>query len=189
MERETLKSLFSELPHDIIISIIHIDKRRKQGESRKKFDELIKHLNKITSTRWISPTIRECFDDNKDGLSISQIWCLADINSYCEPDRIGESVTMNGNTYSIAPENYMAKTGKVNKAWRKAGSDGRYILRNGSPIFKYDSKEIPRYHKATSIYEKNNKLYYKNDSGKKGWGEKEINWEDGSWHIGEGQVW
>ena len=80
MDRETLKSLFSELPNNLIIKIIQIENRRKQGESRQKYDELIKHLKKITSTCWISPTIRECFDDNKDGLSVSQIWCLSEIN-------------------------------------------------------------------------------------------------------------
>ncbi len=58
-----MTSIFSGLPNNIIIKIIQIENRRSQTEElRKKYEEVVKHLNRITT---YLPHIRETI--NKGG--------------------------------------------------------------------------------------------------------------------------
>ena len=44
-----MKSIFSELPNDLIIQIVQIENRRKYEKERMKFGEVIQELNKLSS--------------------------------------------------------------------------------------------------------------------------------------------
>ena len=68
-----MKSIFSELPHGLIIDIIRIDNYRK------KYDKVVEQINMVTTYEMFCPSIREMMngakDDNYwDHMSASQIW-------------------------------------------------------------------------------------------------------------------
>ena len=69
-----MKSIFSELPHGLIIDIIRIDNYRK------KYDKVVKQINKVTTYDKFCPSIREMMNDADDAdplwdaMSVSQIW-------------------------------------------------------------------------------------------------------------------
>ena len=69
-----MKSIFSELPHDLIIDIIRIDNYRK------KYDKVVEQINKVTTYNEFCPSIREMINDADDAdplwdvQSASQIW-------------------------------------------------------------------------------------------------------------------
>ena len=63
-----MRSIFSELPNDIIISIIRIE------NDRRKYEEVVKQFNKITTHDEFCPSIRSTFNRGGDGLSVSDIW-------------------------------------------------------------------------------------------------------------------
>ena len=44
-----MKSVFAELPNNLIIKIIQIENDRRKREEKKKFDEVIQELNKLSS--------------------------------------------------------------------------------------------------------------------------------------------
>ena len=75
-------SKFSELPNDIIISVIHIESRRKREETRKyeeermKYGEVVKHLNKVSIYDEFCPSIVDTFNRGGDGLTCAEIWVL-----------------------------------------------------------------------------------------------------------------
>ena len=49
-----------------------------------------------------------------------------------------------GDTYTIAPADYQAKTGVTLTRWTKAQSDGRFILRNNQPLYWVNDSERNR---------------------------------------------
>ena len=68
-----MKSIFSELPHGLIIDIIKIDNYRK------KYDKVVEQINMVTTYDMFCPSIREMMngaddDDYWDAMSASQIW-------------------------------------------------------------------------------------------------------------------
>ena len=68
-----MKSIFSELPHGLIIDIIKIDNYRK------KYDKVVEQINMVTTYEVFCPSIREMMngakdDDYWDAMSASQIW-------------------------------------------------------------------------------------------------------------------
>ena len=68
-----MKSIFTELPHDLIIDIIRIDNYRK------KYDKVVEQINMVTTYEVFCPSIREMMngaddDDYWDAMSASQIW-------------------------------------------------------------------------------------------------------------------
>ena len=69
-----MKSIFSELPHNLIIDIIRIDNYRK------KYDKVVEQINKVTTYNEFCPSIREMMNDADDAdplwdvMSASQIW-------------------------------------------------------------------------------------------------------------------
>ena len=68
-----MKSIFSELPHGLIIDIIRIDNYRK------KYDKVVEQINMVTTYEVFCPSIREMMngakdDDYWDAMSASQIW-------------------------------------------------------------------------------------------------------------------
>ena len=70
-----MKSIFSELPHGLIIDIIKIETDRL----RKKYDKVVEQINMVTTYEVFCPSIREMMngakdDDYWDAMSASQIW-------------------------------------------------------------------------------------------------------------------
>ena len=68
-----MKSIFSELPHVLIIDIIRIDNYRK------KYDKVVEQINMVTTYNKFCPSIREIMDDvndadPRDAMSASEIW-------------------------------------------------------------------------------------------------------------------
>mgnify|MGYP000738862309 CR=1 FL=1 len=69
-----MKSIFSELPHGLIIDIIKIDNYRK------KYDKVVEQINMVTTYDMFCPSIREMMNDADDAdpawdvMSVSQIW-------------------------------------------------------------------------------------------------------------------
>ena len=68
-----MESIFSELPHGLIIDIIRIDNYRK------KYDKVVEQINMVTTYEVFCPSIREMMngaddDDYWDAMSASQIW-------------------------------------------------------------------------------------------------------------------
>ena len=69
-----MKSIFSELPHGLIIDIIRIDNYRK------KYDKVVEQINMVTTYDMFCPSIREIMNDQHDAdllwdaMSASQIW-------------------------------------------------------------------------------------------------------------------
>ena len=69
-----MKSIFSGLPHNLIIDIIRIDNYRK------KYDKVVEQINKVTTYNEFCPSIREMMNDADDAdplwdvMSASQIW-------------------------------------------------------------------------------------------------------------------
>ena len=63
-----MKSIFSELPNDIIIQIIRIDNYRK------KYDKVVEQINTVSTYDEFCPSVRETFDRGCDGLCVSEIW-------------------------------------------------------------------------------------------------------------------
>ena len=69
-----MKSIFSELPNNIIIKIIQIENRRKYEKERMKYREVVEQLNKVSTHDEFCPSIRDTFNRGGDGLSVSEIW-------------------------------------------------------------------------------------------------------------------
>ena len=70
-----MKSIFSELPHGLIIDIIKIETDRL----RKKYDKVVEQINMVTTYEVFCPSIREMMngakdDDYWDHMTASQIW-------------------------------------------------------------------------------------------------------------------
>ena len=68
-----MKSIFSELPHGLIIDIIKIDNYRK------KYDKVVEQINMITTYDKFCPSIRDMMNgaddaDPWDAMSASEIW-------------------------------------------------------------------------------------------------------------------
>ena len=69
-----MKSIFSELPHGLIIDIIRIDNYRK------KYDKVVEQINMVTTYKEFCPSIREMMNDADDAdllwdtMTVSQIW-------------------------------------------------------------------------------------------------------------------
>ena len=68
-----MKSIFSGLPHNLIIDIIRIDNYRK------KYDKVVEQINKVTTYNEFCPSIREMMNgvddsDPWDAMSVSRIW-------------------------------------------------------------------------------------------------------------------
>ena len=78
-----MKSIFSELPNNIIIYIIQIENDRRKCEeavNRKKYEEVVKQLDRVTTWngaqyRGLDHSVRSTFNRGGDGLSASGIWC------------------------------------------------------------------------------------------------------------------
>ena len=70
----TIKSIFAELPNNLIIDIIRID------NDRKKYDKVIEQINTVTTYDEFCPSIREMMNNLTDtdilwdAMSASQIW-------------------------------------------------------------------------------------------------------------------
>ena len=67
------KSIFAELPNNLIIKIIQI------YNDRKKYDKVVEQINMVTTYDMFCPSIREMMngaddDDYWDAMSASQIW-------------------------------------------------------------------------------------------------------------------
>ena len=67
------KSIFAELPNNLIIKIIQI------YNDRKKYDKVVEQINMVTTYEVFCPSIREMMngakdDDYWDAMSASQIW-------------------------------------------------------------------------------------------------------------------
>ena len=69
-----MKSIFAELPHNLIIKIIQI------YNDRKKYDKVVEQINMVTTYDMFCPSIREMMntltdaDPARDVMSASQIW-------------------------------------------------------------------------------------------------------------------
>ena len=68
-----MKSIFAELPNNLIIKIIQI------YNDRKKYDKVVEQINMVTTYEVFCPSIREMMngaddDDYWDAMSASQIW-------------------------------------------------------------------------------------------------------------------
>ena len=76
----TMKSIFAGLPNDIIIQIVQIENRRSEFIARekliteRKYNEVITHLNKVSTYDEFCPSIRDTFNRGGDGLSCAEIW-------------------------------------------------------------------------------------------------------------------
>ena len=67
-----MTSIFSGLTNNLIIQIVQIENRRSQTEElRKKYEEVVKHLNRITT---YLPHIRETINKGGDGFPLFEIW-------------------------------------------------------------------------------------------------------------------
>ena len=62
-----MKTIFSELPNEIISDIIQIE------NSRKNYEKVVEQINKVTTYDEFCPSIREMMN-GVDTLSVSQIW-------------------------------------------------------------------------------------------------------------------
>ena len=75
-----MKSIFAGLPNDIIIQIVQIENRRSEFIARekliteRKYNEVITHLNKVSTYDEFCPSIRDTFNRGGDGLSCAEIW-------------------------------------------------------------------------------------------------------------------
>ena len=105
-----------------------------------------------------------------------------------------DSVTFDGHEWMIASSDYKAMTGDKKKAFRKIGSTGRYILRDGQPIYwceraATEGRTYNVFPKGNKLRIKNNKLEYKNEGQKNPIGK--IVWEaekrGGKWNVGVGK--
>tara|TARA_B100002051_G_scaffold136192_1_gene129373 strand:+ start:310 stop:609 length:300 start_codon:yes stop_codon:yes gene_type:complete len=69
-----MTSIFTGLPNNLIIDIIRIDNYRK------KYENVVEHINKVTTYDEFCPSIREMMNDADDAdplwdsMSVSQIW-------------------------------------------------------------------------------------------------------------------
>ena len=59
-----MKSIFSELPHALIIDIIRIENDRKKEEliTKRKYNEVIKQLTKLSNIDIFFPSVKDMFD-------------------------------------------------------------------------------------------------------------------------------
>ena len=76
-----MKSIFSGLPNNLIIKIVQIENRRSELIAReekliteRKYNEVITHLNKVSTYDEFCPSIRDTFNRGGDGLSCAEIW-------------------------------------------------------------------------------------------------------------------
>lgn len=63
-----MKSIFSELPNELIIQIIRTDNYRK------KYDKVVEQINTVSTYDEFCPSVRDTFDRGGDGLCVSEIW-------------------------------------------------------------------------------------------------------------------
>lgn len=69
-----MTSIFTGLPNNLIIDIVRIDNYRK------KYENVVEHINKVTTYDEFCPSIREMMNDADDAdplwdsMSVSQIW-------------------------------------------------------------------------------------------------------------------
>ncbi len=63
-----MTSIFTGLPNNLIIDIVRIDNYRK------KYENVVEHINKVTTYDEFCPSVRETFDRGGDGLSVSETW-------------------------------------------------------------------------------------------------------------------
>jgi len=106
-----------------------------------------------------------------------------------------DSVTFDGYEWMIASGDYEAKTGDKKKRYRTTGSTGRYILRDGQPIFFVNhtvtagrTKNV--FPKGNKLRIKNKKLEYKNEGQRNRidkivWDVERLDGKD--WNVGVGQ--
>ena len=57
-----MPSKFSELPNNLIIKIVQIENDRRKREEKKKFGEVIQELNKLSTTEYFCPSIRDMME-------------------------------------------------------------------------------------------------------------------------------
>ena len=57
-----MASKFSELPNNLIIEIVQIENDRRKREEKKKFGEVIQELNKLSTTEYFCPSIRDMME-------------------------------------------------------------------------------------------------------------------------------
>ena len=79
-----MASKFSELPNNLIIKIVQIENDRKKCEKeRMKFGEVIQELNKLSTTEYFCPSIRDmmegpapCGDRQPGGFGCWVAWAV-----------------------------------------------------------------------------------------------------------------
>ena len=97
-----MKTIFSGLPNDIIISIIRIDNDRRKSDFlnwKILHKEVVKQLNKITTMNEFCPSIRSTFNIGGEGLSISEIWMFAESTDTLGPTTSSQSPAGGGYMY------------------------------------------------------------------------------------------
>ena len=57
-----MTSIFSGLPNNLIIKIVQIENDRRKREEKKKFGEVIQELNKLSTTEYFCPSIRDMME-------------------------------------------------------------------------------------------------------------------------------
>ena len=57
-----MASIFSGLPNNLIIKIVQIENDRRKREEKKKFGEVIQELNKLSTTEYFCPSIRDMME-------------------------------------------------------------------------------------------------------------------------------
>ena len=57
-----MPSIFSGLPNNLIMMIIQIENDRRKREEKKKFGEVIQELNKLSTTEYFCPSIRDMME-------------------------------------------------------------------------------------------------------------------------------
>ena len=79
----TMASIFSGLPNDLIIKIVQIENDRRKREEKKKFGEVIQELNKLSTTEYFCPSIRDmmeapapCSDRQPGGFGCWVAWAV-----------------------------------------------------------------------------------------------------------------
>ena len=57
-----MASIFSGPPNNLIIKIVQIENDRRKREEKKKFGEVIQELNKLSTTEYFCPSIRDMME-------------------------------------------------------------------------------------------------------------------------------
>jgi hypothetical protein len=78
-----MASIFSKLPNNLIIKIVQIENDRRKCEEKKKFGEVIQELNKLSTTEYFCPSIRDmmeaplvCGDRQPGGFGCWVAWAV-----------------------------------------------------------------------------------------------------------------